>query len=503
MNDKYKPTSEDDEISRLAMEKDLKKYQEQGPPAKPTISITNYEPVNKMAGVKDVADAGGSSSTQTGVPLSHPLELMTVIVNENSWADLGVKTIGASCASTDPLFQVYSLASGRNKEKAANKKVESIIDKLTYPNPHQTGYELFLTTYENLATYANAYWQIIRTKSGEIHSIYTLPPETIRVIPYEDNKGILHCAYYQMDMVNKYNKNGGTIYLEHEIIHFKDTNEKSFLYGKPRLYSLMSHVTANTQAMTAINSWFEKGFAGGAIFKMDADETVAERNREFLREQYSGAKNYGEMMLLEGSVELVSDGQKYAGNLSFEKISAVGRDTILTCIGVPVSMAGVRSDAGMGNAEIVASEEKAFKRNVVDRIHRLVFDKINQKLIREFMGEKSIAIKSGTLSKFTLKEEIEAVKALSTVGIAVGEARELLGVRALENEAINDQFLVVTNNGAARFEDIVGVDPNTGDRVETIFEKQMAQQKEIATSKQVNSPTATKTNTAAGSPANK
>lgn len=467
-----------DDETRAAMNSELKKFPDtvKNPvPNNTAFSVVYDQPIARPANVKDVYNR--NYSTETGTPLSHPLQLMTMILNENPWCSWAMATIASSCASTDPLFQVYSKADGRNKEKASARRSEQLVELLSYPNLHQNGYELFLTTYENLTGYGNAYWQIIRNKKGEIHSIYTLPPETIRVIPYEDEYGILHCAYYQMDLVRagySTTKAGGNVYLEHEIIHFKETNEKSFLYGKPRLYPLLSHITSNESSMNAINNWFEEGWTGGAIFKMDADELVAARNREFLRDNYSGAKNFGKMLLMEGSIELVDKGGKFVDNIKFEEIANLSRDTILACLGVPVSMAGVRSDAGQGNAEVISSEEKAFKRNTIDRMHALVFNKIQQKLIRGFMNDKDLQIQPGVLSKFNLKDSIDAVRALGELGISIQEAREMLGMKALELDTVNKTYLIKTNNGVVRFEDIIGVDPNTGERVETILEKSMA-----------------------------
>jgi HK97 family phage portal protein len=459
----------DEEVKRV-LEEELLKFPTNVTDLKvvPSISTLQETKVSTAIGAKDIYDRNYSS--KTGVPLSHPLELMTLIMNENSWVDLGIKTIASSCASSSPLFRIFSKANGRNKLKASNSRKEALENILAFPNPHQTGYEMFLTIFENLAGYGNAYVQIIRTKGGEIHSLYTLPPETIRIIPYIDKYGILHCAYYQKNVLRPKDID---IYLESEIIHFKDTNTKSFLYGMPRIYPLIGHITANTHSMQAINSWFEEGFAGGAIFKMDADELVAQRNREFLRDHYAGAMNYGKILLLEGSTELVSDGNKYIGNIKFDEMAAIGRDTILSCMGVPLSMAGVRSDAGMGNAEIVASEEKAFKRNTVDRYHKIVFGKLQQKLIREFLEDKDLMIEPGTLSKFALKDSIEAVRALGEIGVSIGEAREMLGMRSLEIEEVNKTMVIRTNNGLVRFEDVIGLDPETGEEVMTLVDKSM------------------------------
>jgi HK97 family phage portal protein len=465
----------DSDATRSALDKDFERLSKQKG-FRPAISNVDDAKVSTSANVSDVGDKGFTSTT--GVPLSHPLELITMVLQENPWADTAVKTIGAACASTEPLFNIYdkaeeeSASTGRNTKMARKRKIDTIRKKLLKPNKHQTGYELMLTTFENLAAYGNAYWQIIRTVGGDIHSIVTLPPETMRVVPYFDKNGILHCAYYQMNIVSNVRGNNmpNDIYTEDEIIHFKETNEKSFLYGKPRVYSLFGHITNNAQSMAAINSWFEKGFSGGAIFHMDADEDVVDRNREFIRDNYSGAKNYGEVMILEGEIKLIDNGQKFVGNINFNDLEGGGRDAILVGMGVPISMAAVRSSNGLGNAEIVASEEKAFKRNVIDKYHRLVYDKIESRLFDDMLNEDEIGIKAGALSKFTSTDEVNIVTALAKLGIKISEAREILGVKPLGSLADNTT-ICMTNNGPAKFGDVIGIDPDTGEKVETLFDK--------------------------------
>jgi HK97 family phage portal protein len=470
--DEYKQ-AHDSEETRSSLDADFARLSKQGK-FRPSISNVSDTKVGSMANVSDVGDKG--FTTTTGVPLSHPLELITMVLQENPWADTAVKTIGAACASTEPLFNIFDKSDddsiGRNTKLARKKKINNIKKKLLKPNKHQTGYELMLTTFENLAAYGNAYWQIIRTIGGEIHSIFTLPPETMRVVPYFDVNGVLHCAYYQMNIVTntRGNDSPSDIYLEDEIIHFKETNEKSFLYGKPRVYSLFGHITNNAQSMAAINSWFEKGFSGGAIFHMDAEEDVVDRNREFIRDNYSGARNYGEVVILEGEIKLIDNGQKFVGNINFNDLEGGGRDAILVGMGVPISMAAVRSSNGLGNAEIVASEEKAFKRNVIDKYHRLVYDKIESRLFDDMLQDDEIGITAGALSKFTSTDEVNIVNALAKLGIKISEAREILGVKPLGSAADNTT-ICMTNNGPAKFGDVIGIDPDTGDAVETLFDK--------------------------------
>lgn len=433
---------------------------------------------SRKANVRDIGNRSYSSTT--GVSLSHPLELMALIANENQWADLGSRTIAANCAAPTPLFRVtpkLDLSDRRNKRKAQFNQIQEVTNLLNNPNPLQTGYMLQLQTYSNLAIYANAYWQIIRNRKGAIHSIYSLPPEHMRVVPYFDEDGVLRCQYYQLNLVNeddlKSGKRRWSTYRDDEIIHFKLTNELSYLYGKPSLYSQLYQITTNASAQRAVNTWFDEGLMAGAILRMDAEEQeTINRNREFLREMHAGAQNAGKTLLLAGSVDIIDKGNKFGEGIDFGLIMKIGAKDILNCMGVPLSVAGVRSDEGTLNSELVAAEEAAFRRNVVDVYHNVFFGMITKKLIGEFLKMDSIEVKPGTMSKFSLKDSINAVQAMSELGISIREAREQLGMDSstIPDEVL-DMYVVKTNNGIARATDILGYNFNTGEQVETIFEK--------------------------------
>lgn len=441
------------------MQKDLEQTLRKNAITSGTNPIT-VESASKKPLINEVTKNEGSRNT--GVIPPHPLALMTKISENCPWVDLSNRVIGAACASTMPLYRIDT----PNKKRKTD--VERITDLLKYPNPHQTGYELFKTTYEDLGLYANAYWQIIKDRKDDLHSIYTLPPETIRKAVYFDEYGIMHIAFIQIDALggNKVDN----VYLEDEIIDFKTSNNRSFLYGKPNCVSLMVHIASNISAAKAVASWFEQGFVGGAIFKGDSDPDTAKRNREYLKEFYSKPENFGRTMLLEGDMELIRDGNKFQ-DMDFSKLNETDRDNILNVCGVPVSQAGIRSSAGNANAEVVAAEESAFHRNTVAMYHNYVFEKLNSKLFRQILGWKDVTISAGVPTKFSNKDAIETVRAMGEFGIKVNEVRDLLSGGRVESELAGNTYLIKTNNGCTKFNDVVGIDLATGEECETIFDR--------------------------------
>src|SRR5690606_23001265 len=119
----------------------------------------------------------------------------------------------------------------------------------------------------------------------------------------------------------------------------------SFLYGKPLFYPNFNNITIDENVSTWVKSFFEKSYSGGAIFKMEADPDTADRNRQWLSEEYTKPENAGKPMLLEGEVDMVSDGSKFK-DLNYKELKSISKEEIMQHAGVPLSVAGIRSDNG-------------------------------------------------------------------------------------------------------------------------------------------------------------
>ena len=381
-----------------------------------------------------------------------PMELFRILREQNEWVNHAVNTLSIACASCTPLVRVES------KNDTDQAIVDLIGEKLTNePNPNMEGYTLFVETYQDLILFGNSYWQVIPDRFGDICHFYRISPNYIRIIPDYDEYNNLTFYYIQLyPQVRVFGMN--------EIIHFKTPNSKSQLYGLPDFYSLMKTCSMDTNITELLSNFFETSFSGGFIFKQDADEEVAARNREWLADEFTGPQNAGRPMILEGSVELVSDGNKFQ-EFDFHALKDVGRDAILMAAGVPLSMAGVRAAHGQANQEVVQTEEAVFLRRV-SNLQRIVFDKLNHDLIRKMMKKRKITLKPGINSKISMKNVIETMNASMRVGVQLSTIYESFGLPSPAFGA--DEWVSVTNNGLIPTKNLVGFDPNTGEEVQII-----------------------------------
>lgn len=366
------------------------------------------------------------------------------LFKENNWVSHSLKTNANAIVGSNPLFKIKTKAS----QKTTKSKYQQLFEA---PNAFTTGFELFNQTALSLEHYGNAYWQVIKKVNGDPHSIYFIPAHMIRVIPYIDkNTNQVNYVYAQ---VNGINRNVDKYYLSDEIIHFKMPNHLGQIYGLSKLVPLFRDITFDIEAKNYINSWFTKAFSGGMIFKMEnSTREVVNRNRTEMREKFEGASNAGRNLILEGDMQMVYDGNK-ARDINLGGLKQISRDDILACLGTPLSLAGVRSDIGQANAEVIASEEKTMLRNTVLPTQRIIFDTINLRFFKAMMQEESVSISAGANSSFVSKNAESIVKTMSQFGGAtVNENREMLGFATVDDQENFDQPLVATNNGIVKMD---------------------------------------------------
>lgn len=382
----------------------------------------------------------------------NPMELFKNFRHQNEWVDSAIRTLAIACASCEPLFKIVS------KNVTDQNWIDLLTEKLENPNDHEEGFALFIKIYEDLLLYGNSYLQVRKTRGGDIHSFFLIPPTSMKVVPVIDSEtGDLRLWYLQINPEIR-------LFSDSEVIHFKRPNSYSQIYGLSLFYPLIKTVTMDTHITESLVTFFESSFSGGLIFKQDADELVAERNREFIQAEMTGPANAGRPLLLEGNVELVADGNRYK-NWDFAALKDVGRDSIFQAAGIPLSMAGVRAAHGQANQQVIESEEDVFIRYVAS-IQRLVFDKLDHKLIKQLLRKPKIKITAGINIKFSNRNAIESMSSAARVAVKINEYRQAHGLQPLENGG--EEYVSLTNNGLIATSALIGFDPNTGEETPMI-----------------------------------
>lgn len=370
------------------------------------------------------------------------------IAKENAHVKHSLHVIASSCASTVPLFQITD----RNNKQS--RKISDLTELLMFPNLNEHGYSLLYKTFKSLAKVGNAYWQVIKQKNGDIHSLYYLPANTLRAVPFiNSDNGQLEFCYIQTNyLTNKVDK----VYFQDEIIHFKMPNENSIVYGESQLVALFKDISFDEEAKNYIISWFQEAFSGGQIFKQpNSSKDVVRRNRQEMSEKFTGTNNAGRAMILEGDMALVYDGNK-ARDIDFSNLKNISKENIYTCLSVPLSLAGIRVKEGSGNAEIINSEEKAMIRNTIQHYCKIVYETINLRLFRYILDNKNLTIKAGVTQLFNNSTSQTLVaNASKYCGTSINENREMIGLPPVQDAQNNDRYnspIIATNNGLAPLE---------------------------------------------------
>lgn len=392
------------------------------------------------------------------------------LYKDNNWCYLAVNTIATTVSSTMPLFKI------KNSNGKKIGRANEFRKLFKSPNRNENTYQLINKTVMSLAKFGNAFW-FIQKKRGRGYvpnAIHHIPTELIRVMPYINaSTKETEFAYIQ---INKYTQNAERVYLDDEMIHFKLPNDESPIYGLAPAVPIFKDFSFDLNAKNWINNWFEDTFSAGIILKVEnSSKEVVKRNRSELKEKYSGARNAGKTMILEGDANIVYDGNKLK-DMDFSKLKTISRDDIINTYGVALSVAGLRSDRGNSNAEVIDSEEKATLRNTVLRYQNVIKQEINHKFFHYIMEEDDIEFDFGTNSTFTSKNAIELVKASSQfAGTTINENRETLGYSSNDEQEMIEYYstpLVATNNGVLPLQTLFDNFKNGGNQApDTIVEQ--------------------------------
>lgn len=363
---------------------------------------------------------------------------------DNNWVSLATDTIASVATNCEPNFVFESKKKTRNATL-----IDNLTEKLEYPNNNETWHRLAFTTYQSLVLLGNAYWQIVPTIGGGIYGIYSVPAHSIRPIPYIDEEsGDLRFVYAQVGTNDGVNYHVKRAFDDTEIIHFKRNNPFSIVHGMSAFSPLFSNLSFDIQTKVWLNNYLKNAYSGGMIFEMKSShKDIVARNKEQLMEVLSGSRNAGRNMILEGEIRLVHDGNK-AKDFPMSELSAINSDHIMICAGVPLSMAGLRSEHGNMNGESVEAEEQAFLRNTIEVYQKIVFETLNLHLLRNQLNVKDLKIKAGVNRHFSFKRAESMVETAMKVGGTINEFRKILGMPKLVDSDYGEKIIIATNNGS-------------------------------------------------------
>ena len=248
-----------------------------------------------------------------------------------------------------------------------------ILDLLTKPNQTSSGFDFLELTQTYLELAGNAYWLKVRNKTGnKIQQLWILRPDWV-TIRFDEEGNPAKYVYRVGANVNEFDVK--------DIIHFKETNPKSSVYGlavvKPAL-DIISNLVYSTR-------WNKNFFYNNArpdfwiISKSKIDKEEKEELKRKMTSEYGGVKNAHKFGFLEGDAE-IKEMSNSMRDMEFTKLTEEMIVQILGAFGVGKSIVGIE---GMNRAEAEAQIYTFLSLTVEPKVKKMA-NKINEFLVSEF-----------------------------------------------------------------------------------------------------------------------
>jgi HK97 family phage portal protein len=241
---------------------------------------------------------------------------------------------------------------------------------------------LLRQTYQDLLIYGDAFWYILPARDGVPFRFYRIAPQQVNLVIDTETREV-------MSYITRDPKNGReTQYEPDEFLHFKIADPDNDFYGLSPLESLGSTVAQDLFAQTYNESFFANSAQTGIVFNMkNASKEEVERNREFLKKEYTSAANAHKPLLLEGDVE-VSKSVSSPAEMQFIEGRRQLTMEILAVFDLPYTKLGGTSESA--NRSQSAENDKTYRTETIQPLQAIVEEVLNENLIINTFGVDDI-----------------------------------------------------------------------------------------------------------------
>jgi HK97 family phage portal protein len=356
-------------------------------------------------------------------------------------------------------FKLYKIIGRTGSEKIDEVNNHPLLDLLAQVNPFTTKFTMLDLTQTYLELLGNSYWYKARgERSNKILELWALRPDWVTI--KEDEKEFI--KYYEYKMPN-----GETQQFDpKDIIHFKEMNPKSSLYGLPTVKPAMDIIRTAVYA----DKWNMNFFNNSAIpdtLMITETKLTDEERAEFRtkwEDKYKGYKNAHKIGFLDGKVD-IKQLVMTMRDMEFSKLDSAITQKILIAFGVPKSILGMQ---GMNRAE-AETQIYAFLSETIEPKIRQMVETLNEFLVPEYGENLYLDFKDPTPeNRETLVKEYES--GLKNNWLLINEVRDLEGYPPVKGGW--DFYLPITMTPAGGSEEKTKVK-----KVKGITEKQYKEHK--------------------------
>ena len=249
-----------------------------------------------------------------------------------------------------------------------------IIDLLRRPNPMQSGAQYVRSKVGFFLLSGNGYEERV-TIGGAVRELYQLRPDRMQIVP--GNNGFpLAYQYRNNGRIVRWDVDPAT--LDSDVRHIKSFNPLDDWYGLSPIEAGAYAIDQNNQSMIWMQSLLQNSARPSGALVTDKDKDLSDeqfaRLKTQIEDQYSGARNAGRPMLLEGGLDWKQMGLSPVDMQIIETKFSSARDVALA-LGVPPQLLGIPGDNTYSNYQ---EARLAFWEDTVIPLLDLIADDWNQ-----------------------------------------------------------------------------------------------------------------------------
>lgn len=263
------------------------------------------------------------------------------------------------------------------RDPAEEKSDDSRIQTLYETFARSRANFLLRQTYTDLLIYGDAYWWVTKSRLGAPYAFQRVAPSQVSIVVDKELGEVT--SYIVRDAQGQ-----ETQFESDEFLHFKFFDPDNDVYGLSILESLQSTVAQDLFAQTYNEAFFANSAQTGIVFNMkNASKEEVERNREFLKKEYTSAANAHKPLLLEGDVE-VSKSVATPAEMQFIEGRKTLTQEILAAFDLPYTKLGGAFESA--NRSQSAENDKSFRSETIVPLQSIIEEVINEQLVYIVFG---------------------------------------------------------------------------------------------------------------------
>lgn len=329
-----------------------------------------------------------------------------------------------SDAAADVPWRLFDVSSGSAKRISQHP----VLKLLTKPNPLQGGAELFQNLYAYRLIAGNAYLQAAAPKGEAPQELYALRPDRVSVIAGRDALP----AGYRYTVGERYNDFPiDRMTGRSAVLHLKTFHPLNDWYGLSPIEAAAYSIDQHNQAGAWNQALLQNGArpSGALVVKGEGAQSVLadeqyERLRQQVDEQFSGARNAGRPMLLEGGLDWREMSMSPREMDFIEAKNSSARDIALA-FGVPPQLLGIPGDNTYAN--LAEARLALWEQTVLPLVDNLC-DALNNWLLPQYGGQLELRYDTDGISALAKRREQVWERVNNASFLTDEEKRELVGL---------------------------------------------------------------------------